>query len=308
MSAPSRATARATPGALGLAFGLNLALGATYFGTKRALEGLPELSVVALRTIVAAFVLVPLTGLGPLRTLFGGGRETWLPLLAMGIGGYALPLALGSYGVAWSSATNAALLIGVEPISVMILGALVLGERLAPLRSVAIGLGLVGATTIVANGIPFLGTRYAPHLLGDLVLVAHGAAWAIYTIAAKGLVGRHPSLVVTTAAIVVALPLLVALAALELPAIRLGPTLLPALAWAAALGLFASALGTLLWNRALEQMDASTLAGFVFLQPVAGVLLGTLVLGERTSPWALLGGALVFAGVYALVSAERRRG
>ena len=71
MSAPARAALRATPGSLALAFGLNLALGATYFGTKHALEGLPEMTVVAVRTVVAAALLVPLTGLPALRVAAG---------------------------------------------------------------------------------------------------------------------------------------------------------------------------------------------------------------------------------------------
>jgi len=307
MSAPARAALRATPGSLALAFGLNLALGATFFGTKHALDGLPEMTVVAVRTVVAAALLVPLAGLPALRALFAGGRGTWLPLVTMGVGGYALPIALGNYGIRHSSATNAALLIGVEPIAVMLLGALVLRERLSPLRLLALGLGLAGATTIVANGIPFVTARYSPHLAGDLLLVASGIAWAIYSIAGKRLLERHSSLDVTTGAIVVALAALLPLAALELPQLALGPKLGPALAWAAGVGLLASGLGTLLWNRALESMDASTLAGFVFLQPVTGVLLGVLALGETASAYALAGGALVFAGVYALVADERRR-
>lgn len=307
MNAPAPVALPTPSGSLALAFLLNLALGATYYGTKHALEGLPELTVVAVRTVVAAALLVPLTGLPALRALFSGGRSSWVPLLAMGIGGYALPIALGNYGIRHSSATHAALLIGVEPIAVMLLGALLLRERLSGLRAVALGLGLAGATTIVANGIPLVTARDAPQLAGDLVLVASGVAWAIYSIAGKWLLGRHSSLDVTTGAIVVALPALVPLAALELPQIEVGPRLGPALAWAAAVGLLASALGTLLWNRALESMDASTLAGFVFLQPVTGVLLGVLALGERASGAALVGGALVFAGVYALVLDTRRR-
>src|SRR5262245_64103503 len=117
----------------------------------------------------------------------------------MGVLGYALPLILGSYGLRRSTATNAALLIGTEPLSVVLLGALVLGETLGRLRILALLLGLVGATIIVANGIPFVGVRYAPHPVGDLLLVAHGVAWGIYTVAAKRLLERYDPLAVSAA-------------------------------------------------------------------------------------------------------------
>ena len=280
---------------------LNLCLGASYFGTKKALEGLPELTIVFLRTAVAVALVAPLAGAAPLREMVRAGPRTWATLVAMGGLGLALPIALGNYGVALSSASNASLLVGVEPICITLFGALVLGERLTRMRAIALALGVAGATTVVSNGIPFVGAGYTPHLAGDLLLVAHGAAWAIYTIAGKPLVGRFPALPVTAGALIVALPLLLPLAALELPRIATGPTLGPALAWAIGLGVFASGLGTLGWNLALARMDASTLAGFVFLQPLAGVLLGYSALGEPLSSSALAGGALVLAGVYALM-------
>ncbi len=250
--------------------------------------------------------MAPLAGAASLREIARAGPRAWGTLLAMGGLGLALPVALGNYGVALSSASNASLLVGVEPICIVLFGALVLGERLTRLRGSALALGVAGATMVVANGIPFVGAPYTPHLAGDLLLVAHGAAWAIYTLAGKPLVGRFPALAVTAGALTVALPLLLPLAALELPSIDTGPTLWPALGWAVGLGVFASGLGTLGWNLALARMDASTLAGFVFLQPLAGVLLGHYVLGEPISSWALAGGALVLAGVYALAWEARR--
>ncbi|HKE10420.1 MAG TPA: DMT family transporter [Myxococcota bacterium] len=291
-----------------LALVLNLFLGASYFATKKALAGLPELSLVVVRTGVALACLTPLAGAASLRQIVGAGRTAWLQLLAMGGLGYALPLALGNYGVALSNASHASLLIGTEPICVAVFGALLIGERLSALRLLALGAGLVGATAVVSNGIPMQGVGESAQRTGDLLLIAHGAAWSIYTIAGKSLLGRFPPLAVTTASLAVALPLLLPLAALELPHLERGPALLPALAWAVVLGLFASALGTVLWNQALAQMDASTLAGFVFLQPLTGVLLGHYALGEPLRAEAVAGGALVFAGVYLLAIEARRRG
>jgi len=196
---------------------LNLFLGASYFATKKALAGLPELSLVVVRTGVALACLTPLAGAASLRQIVGAGRTAWLQLLAMGGLGYALPLALGNYGVALSNASHASLLIGTEPICVAVFGALLIGERLSALRLLALGAGLVGATAVVSNGIPMQGVGESAQRTGDLLLIAHGAAWSIYTIAGKSLLGRFPPLAVTTVSLAVALPLLLPLAARELP-------------------------------------------------------------------------------------------
>jgi drug/metabolite transporter (DMT)-like permease len=283
----------------------NLVGGTSYVGTKIALAGLSETMVVVVRTVVALAVLLPVvgSGIGALLRATGSDRRH---LLAMGILGYALPLVLGSYGLRRSTATNAALLIGTEPLSVVLLGALVLGEALGRLRILALLLGLVGATVIVANGIPFFGVRYAPHPVGDLLLVAHGVAWGVYTVAAKRLLERYQPLAVSAASLLVGLPFLSGLAALEAPTFAWDAAeIVPAVTAAVVLGLVVSAGMTVLWNVALRGLDASRMAGFIFLQPLSGVLFAMAVLGEPLTGYALVGGALVLAGAYVLAIEER---
>ncbi len=38
---------------------------------------------------------------------------------------------------------------------------------------------------------------------------------------------------------------------------------------------------------------------FQFLQPLVGVVAGYFVIGERFTPWLILGGAMIVSGVYA---------
>jgi drug/metabolite transporter (DMT)-like permease len=285
----------------------NLIGGMSYVPAKIALTGLSETMLVVVRTVVALAVLLPLGGRGVRRLLAAPGADR-RGLFAMGILGYALPLVLGSYGLRRSTATNAALLLGTEPLGVVVMSALLLGEPLGRARLIALGLGLVGATVLVANGIPFVSVRYVPHLTGDLLLIAHGAAWAVYTIAAKRLLARHPALAVSAASLVVALPALVPIAALEARTFVWDAARLPtALAAAALLGLVVSAGMTVLWNTALTELDASRMAGFIFLQPLSGVLFAAAALGEPVTAYGIAGGSLVLAGVYVLAMDERRR-
>lgn len=287
-----------------LAVAANVLGGATYFATKKALVGIPPVTLSLVRTVVALAILFPLAGRTALLALArAGGRTRW-QLLAMGVLGYAFPLTLGNLGVERSTATSGALLIGTEPLATVLLAALFLGETVTRARGIAIVLGLLGATLIVTNGIPFVTWSAAPHLVGDLLLVAHGAAWAIWSIAGKPLLGRHPALAVSCLALAVAVPALLPGVALEWSDLRFDAGVFGPLAWAVALGALVSALGTVLWNAALRRMEASQIAGFIFLQPVVGAVLGIVLLAERPTGWAIAGGVLVFFGVYAL-AAER---
>ena len=86
-----------------------------------------------------------------------------------------------------------------------------------------------------------------------------------------------------------------------------GPLLAPALFWSAALGLFVSFLSIALWLWALRYIPAGSVAGFVFLQPLSGVLAGVLLLGESLTSVALAGAALIVAGVGLDVAATSLR-
>jgi drug/metabolite transporter (DMT)-like permease len=63
------------------------------------------------------------------------------------------------------------------------------------------------------------------------------------------------------------------------------------------LGLVSTALAYILYFRILASAGATNLLLVTFLIPVAALLLGTLVLGERISLNALLGMLLIFAGL-----------
>ncbi len=113
---------------------------------------------------------------------------------------------------------------------------------------------------------------------------------------------------ITFAAMVFALLLLVPAALARRRSGHAGPELQSALLWTLALGVIASFGGTVLWVVALQKLDASTVAPFVFLQPLSGVLAGHLVLGEVLTPEAMVGAVLIGAGVLLVIAPSMARG
>ena len=59
-----------------------------------------------------------------------------------------------------------------------------------------------------------------------------------------------------------------------------------------------TALGALVWNWALAQVEASRAAVFLTVQPVAGALLGVAFLHEPLTGFTLVGGALIVLGLW----------
>ncbi|HTO54021.1 MAG TPA: DMT family transporter [Myxococcota bacterium] len=270
--------------------------GLTPILTKLALAGFGPWSMVAVRQLLGVCVLFAMSrwlrGAVPVtRAPQPFSRRDWALLLTVSWAGFALPQVLLAHGIARSSGTNGALLSPLEPIGILLGGALFFGERLTSWRLLAVGLGTLGALLIVLQG----GVR--PELgdpLGDGLIAAGHLAWAIYTLAAKPLLERHDPGRVSLVAVLLSIPILVALALGEPFQLERA---LPALGWMVLLAVLASALGPLAWNYALQQISAGTMAAFIFVQPLIGLVAGRALLSEPVGALALLGALLILVGV-----------
>jgi len=283
--------------------------GATPAVTKLALAGMGPFGLVVARQLLGTLFLLALGAIGsrarggrPLPTVPWTRRDRAL-LLVLAWAGFALPQLLGALGLTLSSATHGALLSPLEPIGILLGAAFVLRERLGLPHLLAAGLGGLGTLLIVLPSLSAGADPRAGHFGGDLILAAGHLCWAIYTLAAKPLVARHDPLRVAVRAGAISWLPLVPFALRE----PFDPArALPALGWLLLLAFLASALGTVAWNRALREVSAGTMAVFVFVQPLVGLAIGVLALGEPVARPSLLGAALIAIGVgFATLRGER---
>ncbi|MCR4295402.1 MAG: DMT family transporter [Elusimicrobia bacterium] len=276
----------------------NILGGSTYAVTTEALKGFAEKDLMLLRMALCAALFVPFAWLGR-RRLAAATRGDWTRIVAVGTLGYALPLALGTYGVKLSSATSASLLVGVEPVTIVLLSAVFLGERLTGLKILSLVLGLTGAMLIAFQGLPTLSGAFTDRLKGDLILAFHGGCWALYSVLGKSALKRVEPLDFTAVTSIIGFLGVAAWAswgAVPSSWTQAEPAAWLAIAYLAAAGGF---LAVVLWNVALKKVEASKVANFIFLQPVVGVLLGVGLQGDPLSGWSMAGGALVLGGMYA---------
>jgi len=282
----------------------NVAYGTSYVATRVTLENVPPATLALLRLVLGSLVLVPLAWRQPPGRAFTRG-DCW-KVAGMGILGFAGAFVLGNWGIAASTATNAALLIVVEPVSLMLLGPVLLGERLARREVVGAALAVGGAVVVVVNGVPGVTERLVPHWRGDLLLVLSGLAYASYSLFGREVLGRHGALPVTAMSILWGLAALVPVAAAEWGAGRRPVWTATAIAGTAYLALVITALAYLAWNWALRRVEAARAAIFLCVQPVVGTLLGVALLGEPLTAFTLAGGAAIVAGLGAAFGNARR--
>jgi len=142
---------------------------------------------------------------------------------------------------------------------------------------------------------------------GDLLILGAVTAWVIYTAEGKAFIGEHGALRATAWSMIAGALWLLPLVPWDLrPAFILGSSaaVKGAIVY---LAFLTSVLSYLLWYWALGRTDASKVAVFSNLQPVATALGAWLVLGERLGWEVGVGGLLVLAGVR-VTSASRAAG
>ena len=275
--------------------GANLIYATSYVATRLTLDDVPPATLAFVRCALGGAVLLPLA----IRALRAARitRVDHARIAAMGVLGFGAAFALGHWGLLRSTAANAALLIIVEPLAIMALSPLMLGERLRAREAAGGALALVGTVVVVLDGVPGFTSRLAPHWRGDLLLIASGVGYAAYSLIGRDVLRRHPPTPVTALSIAWGAAALVPLAGLEWwtgarPAWT-GQGVLGTLY----LALVITALAYLVWNWALERVPAPRVAIFLTVQPIAGALLGIVVLGDAFSAFTVLGGALIVGGL-----------
>ena len=282
----------------------NVVFATSYTVTRIALVDIPPITLGLARSLVGAVAL----GLwaAPAMTRRRIAPADHVRMALMGLVGFAAAFGFSHWGLARSTASNAALLITVEPTSIILLSPVLLGERLSRREALGAALALVGAVVVVINGVPGFTQAIAPHWRGDLLLVLGGLAYGGYSLLGRDVLVRHPVLVVTAYSILWGSAAMVPLAALEWSHGERAVWTASAIGATLYLGLVITALGYATWNWCLERLGASRVAIFVNLQPLVGALLGVWWLSEPLTGFTVAGGLLILTGLHLTVKARSK--
>ena len=275
--------------------------GATPVVTKFAAREIDPLLVGLYRALLGGLVGAPLAAMLRLKPPRGRQLPPFLVSAFCGFIGFPVIFA---FGQRLTSAMHGGLILAVLPIFTGLIAAAV--ER----RALPGRWWLGSATAFAGEALLIAGRSQASQvgtsLLGDiLVLLASLVASAGYVAGARLTQARYASLGTTlwgiSAAALAALLLLPPAGGLPLPAAG-------AEAWAAIafLAWFTSIVGYVGWYWALARGGIARMGAIQFLQPLSGLVLAFLLLGERPTLILGLATALILTGV--LVVRGRRAG
>lgn len=268
---------------------------------KVALPAFPPFTLAAARLAIGAAVLLPFA----LRA--GGPRldaQTVGAMIFVGLFGNALPFTLIGWGELRVDSALAAVMMGVMPISTLVMAHLVFAdERLTRGRLLGVTLGFAGVLTLVGwQALAGAGGDVAH----ELAVLGGAFSYAVATVFTRRFVRRTGPVMAAGAVLAGSLALL-PMALTEARPWADGVTL-EAGAALLTLGLLPTGLAALIYFHLVKTLGASRFAQVNFLIPVFGVVWGTLFLDERPGMRLFVALALILLGLVLVTRRERRPG
>ena len=279
--------------------------GTGFYWGRLALDEMSVESMVLYRFAFACLGMAPVLLLHRGRARFTGGEiRTMLISAAFGI---PIQFLLQFHGLALTTVSHAALMVGTMPVLLAAAATIFAGERLDRIGWMALLASTAGAALIVLGGHRGPAARGQPSLAGDLLVVASLCTSLTWVLLSKKLMKTHSPPVVTAYSILTGSAML-ALWVLGPWALHRAPAppfaQISAKAWVALAlaGLLCTGLTTFLWNWGIHHVPASRAGVFLNIEPALGSWLGVRLLGEHLGPYAWVGGALILMAAITLTT------
>jgi drug/metabolite transporter (DMT)-like permease len=267
---------------------------ANFSVAKFALSDFAPLSFNGLRFLLASVVMFFFMRASG-RKLPRFDRRHWPLLVALGVLGHIIYQVLFIFGLDWTLAGNASLMLAMSPVFIAVLSVAARQERVGRIAAAGVLVSFVGVALVVLGGARAV--RFgASTVRGDLMVLAAAGGWASYTVGSAPLVRRYGSLPVTAVTMWIGGLGLVSISIPSFLAQEWGdvrPSAWMALFYS---GIFAIGVAYLLWYQSVRRLGSTRTGVYSNLIPIIAVLIAWVTLGETPTWMQALGAVGIVAG------------
>lgn len=264
----------------------------------------PPIALTYWRWLLAGFILLPLVWV-ELKSSRHHIYANWRLLLALGLTGIAAYNSILYSGLRETTAINASLMLSMTPVVIGVVSQVFLRRSGGFLQWTGTLVSLGGALVIVSRGA--LGNlKNMTFNKGDVWVVVAVLIWATFTV----LLARRPKelspfltqFLITCVGVVVLTPIYI----WEVSRGRVMVFNASSLLAIAYVGIFASVVAYVLWNKAVSDVGPMRAGLFLHLIPVFSAFLSVLLLDEPIHSYHVAGAFLIFTGL-GIASRSNRR-
>lgn len=264
-----------------------------FVSTKIVLKEITPAVSALYRDIIASGILIVINYRNPERI----ARKDYPLLLFLSATGVTLYFLLQHYGMKYTNATDAAILISLTPVFIGVISWILLGEKLKTKAIIGLGLAFFGSFLVIVNGTN-LGKQMDQQMFGNFLILLSALSWTLYSVYGKKMLKNYSAQTIITYTTVIGTLLLIPFALPELISAKSY-----SISWLCTANLFylggaASVYGYLAWYRALEKLPAVIVGSYQYFRPLLTGVFAAVLLNEKISLFVIAGGFLIIAGTY----------
>jgi drug/metabolite transporter (DMT)-like permease len=270
----------------------------SFVATKVALAAVLPLTLVSLRLLISAFCFFLWFVIRRQKPTFKG-RAAWARLFVLSLFGTGLHYGLQTLGLQYTSASNSSIYAVTGPISIALIAALFLGEKMTTKKWLGIAVAVAGVLWVMGwktlSEFDFRG-----HLLGDLLVMASIVMWGMFTVYGKRLMAEAGAFEVIALTTMIGAVWMAPVGWIESHERGFTLSQIPQAAWVAVayLGVACSFFATLLYFWALKRSETQKVGVYLYTIPPMTYVVAAIYLGEQIGINLLFGSILILIGVY----------
>lgn len=216
-----------------------------------------------------------------------------------GLFGVAIYFIFENYSVAYTSASNVAILIATIPVFTIFSQRLIYKEKLTYGKIFGATLSLVGIIIIIASKQRV--SLLSKGNIGDLMALGAVFSWVIYNMVCSSFKGNYKVITITTYEIMwgsLFLSPSLFFSPLQIPSTKVVLNLI-------FLSIFCSCIGYVMYVHCLKDLGATVITTYINLQPIMSLMAAGFILHEVVTIWQVVGCIIIIVGV-TLVSLDGR--
>lgn len=266
--------------------------GISFIATKYALMETKPLVIIFVRQLLGIVLLSSIALYQKKSFAINFKDHKWILLLSA-ISSFHLYIQVT--GLQYTTASNTGWIIGITPVFMVLLSFIFFKERISFLQITGISIAFIGLLLLVSKGdlssIDLISNK------GDLLVLLSSFTWAVYSLVGKKITINYPPLMTI-------LYLFVMMSFYLIPftinSANISSMLsLSAKAWFSILflGIFCSGIAYVLWAQSLNEMTASKVGAFLYIEPFVTVFAAWILLNEEISLLTFVSGLIIIGGV-----------
>ena len=260
-------------------------------------DQVPPLTLAFLRWVVAVAIFLPLAW----KEIAANKQEIkkhWKALLLMAFTGIAGFNTLVYIGLHHTTSINASLVNTITPLIIIVLSYFILKESLVYNQLIGLILSIAGVFLILSQGSLNILLTLSFNI-GDLIIFVAVILWGVYSIIIKYNSGQIPLYTSLAIPMVIGMFILLPFSLWEL--FIADQELIWSVSSIAAIiyvGVFASIIAFLSWNKAVSLIGPGKAGIFLSLIPVFTTIFAIAFIGETLTWYQVTGGILAVTGIY----------